>query len=725
MKKFISSSIFIFFSIFLVSAAEKPVKEVSGVERYAIYIGSNYGGKGKDKLLYAGTDAQSFQKTMTEIGGIAEKNSCLLIDPTKNDVDMALEFVTAQIEKNKFTAKRSEFIFYYSGHSDENALLLGDNTYNYSELKAAITEVPSDVHVVILDSCYSGNFIRTKGGQKKKPFLFDDTSVVKGHAYLSSSSELESSQESDEIGSSFFTNAVITGLRGAADTSGDNKVTLNELYSYAFNETLAKTEGTKAGPQHPNYNITLVGSGDLILSDISTSDTILSIAKEVEGRFIIRDASGKLISEINKNRGQEISMALPVGNYSVVLKKGAETKQGDFTLVKDQIFVLEENLVHKVETKKNKLRGGTYEDEDSDEENSEEDVVEESEEIVIEETVKEAELESVESVTVSEVQDEENFENEEFDSDEKPYKFSFEAIGTIFPIRKVENEDFVVNFGAGVFGSVEYNIKGIQISTLFNYADTVAGSQISAIYNGTEELHGTQVSAITNYAYDMNGAQISAICNFAGEMRGLQIAPIFNSSKLNKGLQIGLVNYTEKNEGVSLGLLNICKEGVMNIGYHYDNDDMASFEWACGSNKLYTIYGVSISREYLFGEDPERDFATALYIGFGDCSAISFDKSFYFTSEILFKSILSTTYEKAPSFDDTLNFSYRLALNKDLGFIFKGFTIYGGAEFGFGKTNKAYSAYSRAWQWDYEIGDIAVSNNVNLFFGVKFGFHNG
>ena len=79
-----------------------------------------------------------------------------------------------------------------------------------------------------MDSCYSGNFIRTKGGQHRKPFLIDDSSVVTGHAYLSSSSDKESSQESDEIESSYFTNAMITGLRGAADASGDNKVTLND-----------------------------------------------------------------------------------------------------------------------------------------------------------------------------------------------------------------------------------------------------------------------------------------------------------------------------------------------------------------------------------------------------------------------------------------------------------------------------------------------------------------
>ena len=339
-------------------------ENTNGVDRYAIFIGSNKGGKGREQLLYAGSDAQNFQKTMTEIGGITDSNSYVLIDPSKEKIDETLNQISTKINTSESTAKRSEFIFYYSGHSDENALLLGDVPYDYSTLKAAITNVPSDIHVVILDSCYSGNFIRTKGGQKRKPFLLDDSSVVSGHAYLSSSSDNEYSQESDEIESSFFTNAMITGLRGAADTSGDNKVTLNELYSYAFNDTLSKTESSKAGPQHPNFNITLVGSGDLVLSDISTAEAMLSLSKDAKGKFIIRNAEGKLISEINKVAGQPIYMALPAGQYSAVIIDEYSTKSGIFLLEKDNIYVLDQNSLSSIKRKNNRVRGTVYADED-------------------------------------------------------------------------------------------------------------------------------------------------------------------------------------------------------------------------------------------------------------------------------------------------------------------------------------------------------------------------
>ena len=84
----------------------------TGVDRYAIYIGCNDGGKERDKLLYASTDAQNFQKIMSEIGGVQDSNSYILIDPTKERIDDTLAKISSKIDSNKMNAKRSEFIFY-------------------------------------------------------------------------------------------------------------------------------------------------------------------------------------------------------------------------------------------------------------------------------------------------------------------------------------------------------------------------------------------------------------------------------------------------------------------------------------------------------------------------------------------------------------------------------------------------------------------------------------
>ena len=658
MKKNINVRIFAFLFCAAVSLcgaifAETADMNSSGVERYAIYIGSNSGGKNNARLLYAGTDAMSFQKTMSEIGGVPESNSILLLDPTKDKVDDALSAVSNAIVQGKSVSRRTEFIFYYSGHSDENALLLGKSSYEYSQLKESISNVPSDVHVVILDSCYSGNFIRTKGGQRKKPFLVDDSTVVKGYAYLSSSSALESSQESDEIGSSFFTNAMLTGLRGAADTSGDNKVSLNELYSYAFNDTLARTESSSAGPQHPNYNITLVGSGDLILSDISASESALMIPEEMTGKIIIRDSFGKLISEINKMEKNPVYFALSAGTYTAVLITETDTMQGNFILKKNQLLKLDRSYFNSVVARtEHRLRG--------------------------DETVNEAE----------------NFaENEENDRslepsglsetpvplEIKPFHFMFAGengsnVQSIISIGLIRANDCIVNgaqvslfsgnissvlngiqasgigLDAGVINGVQaagiYTsadiVNGAQVSGIFNSSGTVNGIQGTGIYNSADLLFGVQGSGIFNTVKDgygiqatgifnsartMNGIQAAGLFNISGTIRGVQAGSIVNVAKKVTGVQVGLINVADENNGIALGLINIIRNGVHDAGIMVDTNGNIFTQIQSGTNHLFTTALYGSSPRYFFssgGNDYYHFFALGLGTRF-NCRKVSFD----------------------------------------------------------------------------------------------------
>ena len=351
--------LFLLFTICSVSVFAAETNGASGaIERYALYVASNRGGEGRETLKYAGTDAESLAKTMIEIGGVRKQNSFILVDSTREEIEGAFDNITSIIERNKYKAKRVEFLFYYSGHSDEEALLLGNEKYGYSDLKSDISNVPSDVHVVMLDSCFSGNFIRAKGGSRQKSFLVDDASVVQGHAYLSSSSESESSQESDVIGASYFTHSLITGLRGAADTSGDNRVSLNELYYYAFNDTLAKTETSVIGPQHPSFNITLVGSGDLVLTDLSDAEAMIILPSDAEGRYLVRTLDGRLASEVNKVRGSQLSIALPAGYYTVTVVTANSTGQTNVRLTAGNSFTLASDGIKQVPLTNGVARGG-------------------------------------------------------------------------------------------------------------------------------------------------------------------------------------------------------------------------------------------------------------------------------------------------------------------------------------------------------------------------------
>lgn len=629
MKKILLIASILIFSLSNLFAVTVSDEGVNGVDRYAIFIGANDGGKGREKLLYAGSDAISFKNAMSEIGGVSETNSIILIDPTKENIDKALQKISDSINAKSGQTKRSEFIFYYSGHSDENALLLGNSKYDYSKLKAAITEVPSDIHVVILDSCYSGNFIRTKGGQKRKPFLIDDSSVVTGHAYLSSSSDNESSQESDEIESSYFTNAMITGLRGAADTSGDNKVTLNELYSYAFSDTLSKTEASKAGPQHPNYNITLVGSGDLILSDLSIADSMLSLSKDAKGRFIIRDANDKLISEINKTPGQPIFIALPVGQYSALIIDEYSTKQGTFLLEKDQIFVLDQNSLTSIKRKSNRLRGN------SDDKDTLDNIKDSLPDLADDDTLDlEGITESnrkilVEKQPLSENSNKETVIKVEVHEDTPDFEADFSQfygvdVAFVPGVSFINPNADILNFSIGILGTSPKNVYGLNAANLFNIAsgriigaqfaglfniatDSVYGAQISGLYNinknttGTQisglfntsgNVKGTQISGLFNVAKDLEGMQITSLMNVARSVKGIQISSLLNVADKIDGPQIGIINVARENNGIALGLINFIGNGLFDLGISINTNRMFEFRFQNGAKGLYNVMGI-------------------------------------------------------------------------------------------------------------------------------------
>lgn len=297
------------------AAADTPVP----LRRFAFVTGSNDGGDALVKLRYAESDARAFAAVMQDLGGVRPQDLVLVSSPTLERFEDALQRIRQMIGSPRELDERRELVFYYSGHSDDDGLILGKDRVAWDDLRNQINDIPADVKIAILDSCSSGSLTRAKGGVARPGFLFDASADMTGHAFLTSASAEEAAQESDRIGSSYFTHFLISAMRGAADTAGDGIVTLNEAYTYAFQETLASTEKTQYGPQHPAYDINLSGSGDLVLTDLRQSGARLVVAEDVAGRLYLRDSDGNLAVELNKQYGQSIDLGLEPGTYSAVL----------------------------------------------------------------------------------------------------------------------------------------------------------------------------------------------------------------------------------------------------------------------------------------------------------------------------------------------------------------------------------------------------------------------
>ncbi|HPK57703.1 MAG TPA: caspase family protein, partial [Spirochaetota bacterium] len=314
-------------------------------------------GRFRTPLRFAVSDAASFMKVLRNMGSVYSDDAYLLYQPNRENLIAVLNNVYSKIAKVKRDYEKIEFVFYYSGHSDEDGILLSSDKVSYLELKKTIEAIPADVRIAILDSCYSGSFTQMKGGRKRPPFMLDTAYNMKGNAFMTSSSRDEVSQESERIKGSFFTHYLVLGLRGAADVTQDKKITLNEAYQYAYRETLVRTEKTLGGAQHPNYHIQMTGTGDVVLTDISKGNAKLQFDENVEGRISIFAKDNVLMAEFSKAYGQDVSLSLDPGEYLVSYSDSKGLNETTVTL-KDETLKLARNDFSRTDRELTAMRGG-------------------------------------------------------------------------------------------------------------------------------------------------------------------------------------------------------------------------------------------------------------------------------------------------------------------------------------------------------------------------------
>lgn len=538
------------------------------VQRFSMVVGANYGGPGRPRLRYAVSDARAILRTLSDLGGVDAANAVLLVEPGKAQFAEAMADLQKRIIRAADETRRVEFIFYYSGHSDEEGILLGREKVGYRDIRRGIEGMPADVRIAILDSCSSGAFTRMKGGRAHTPFMVDSSYSMKGYAFLTSSSADEASQESERLRGSFFTNALVSGLRGAADLNDDRRVTLSEAYQFAYHETLARTEKTYAGPQHPNYHISMTGTGDVVITDIRGRTSFLSIDRPVRGRLSIRDGKGALVAEITKHAGRSLTLALDEGRYTVLRENEGKLFQAEVAVRRNARVTVRDEMFSESGREYAIARGGSDEIEPDD-----------SEYRVV------------------------------------PYSFS------LVPLKK-GNEKTIRRFSLGLFGSyssrlsgfdgglgiaiVEEDVRGVQLYGLGNYVlGDVTGVQMAYILNyaagdarvvqmasGVNWVKGntsyTQLATGLNYAGgnmsgfqgagilniargDVSGCQFSSVVNTAGgAMDGAQIS-IVNVAGKSRGAQLGVVNVSDDFKGLQTGVVNVAKEvrgaqlGVVNV----------------------------------------------------------------------------------------------------------------------------------------------------------------
>jgi len=302
-------------------AAVSPIIP-SGTVSFALVVGHNEGGAAQQILQFAEDDATRFAQALVELGRFPPGRVRLLQRPTRSEVLAGLASLEGELSAAAAAGTETRVVFYFSGHARANALNLGAELLELADLRERLVGLSAKLKVIVLDACQSGAFSRPKGAQRAADFSYNSVERLRteGVVVMASSSSNELSQESEELGASYFTHHLLVAMRGAGDANQDGLVTLAEAYEYSYHRTLAATAATAIGGQHVTLETELRGQGDVTLSFPARADAVLVLPEGLSGELVVTQVPSRtVIAEVHKVAGVPMQLALPSGRYSVLM----------------------------------------------------------------------------------------------------------------------------------------------------------------------------------------------------------------------------------------------------------------------------------------------------------------------------------------------------------------------------------------------------------------------
>lgn len=323
--------------------------------RAAVVVGANGAAPGRKALRHAHRDAESIADVLTSVGRFPREQVHLLRDPSP-------EQLLAHLEREaRALAGQPEamLFFYFSGHADQASLWSGGRAVPLEALRRTLDRPDVGLRVGVIDACQGGGWTRAKGLVPDAPFEVPLPRLLEseGTALIASSSGEESAHESDVLGGSFFTVHFTAGLRGAADESGDGRVTLTKAFEYARGQTIRDTARHAREPQHPSYALNLRGRQDVVLTQVAASRSTLALAQEAGPVELIHLASGVRLLELPPGP-RKVTLAVPPGRYLVRRVDGSGTRAREVLVPRDGRAEVAEHDLALVGLEKLVVKGG-------------------------------------------------------------------------------------------------------------------------------------------------------------------------------------------------------------------------------------------------------------------------------------------------------------------------------------------------------------------------------
>jgi hypothetical protein len=104
--------------------ASEPSPDATTIRRFALVASSNDGGSNRTRLRFANSDGESIGRVLANLGGVREGDLIMVGDATRTSLTQAFAELKKRIAREARPQLRREVFVYYSGHSDEEGLLL-------------------------------------------------------------------------------------------------------------------------------------------------------------------------------------------------------------------------------------------------------------------------------------------------------------------------------------------------------------------------------------------------------------------------------------------------------------------------------------------------------------------------------------------------------------------------------------------------------------------------
>lgn len=187
--------------------------------------------------------------TMAELYKTHTTNITLLLgaQATHDNILAALKKTCSQATEGDV------LVFFFSGHGGKGGLCAYDTKNDktmvtYGEIQQVLHTCRAKNKQLFIDACFSGGF-RKETSSKNTTSATDENSFNnnQGVMLFLSSRTNETSQENPWADNGFYTQYLLKGIKGAADTNKDRIITAKELFAYVSTNVVKRTNGK----QHP------------------------------------------------------------------------------------------------------------------------------------------------------------------------------------------------------------------------------------------------------------------------------------------------------------------------------------------------------------------------------------------------------------------------------------------------------------------------------------------